>query len=97
MYSGSFGSSCSDVILTGTVLSASCLNTGGGSDNTSIDTSKSITVNRINTFINIVAKIMLLEMQMVLCIALTREIYRAGGQILLLQLPSCTYLKDTFV
>lgn len=33
---------------------------------------------------------MLLEMQMVPCIALTREIYKGGGQILLLQLSILT-------
>ncbi|KAK1248931.1 hypothetical protein MKX08_007151 [Trichoderma sp. CBMAI-0020] len=39
---GSFGSSCTNVILTGTVLSASCRNTGGASVNTSIDTNNVI-------------------------------------------------------
>lgn len=38
---------------------------------------------------------MLLEMQMVPCTVLTREIYKRGeGQILLLQLPILTQLKD---
>ncbi|PTB43806.1 hypothetical protein M441DRAFT_132031 [Trichoderma asperellum CBS 433.97] len=39
---GSFGSSCTNVILTGTVLSASCRNTAGASINTSIDTNNVI-------------------------------------------------------
>ncbi|KAL6890463.1 hypothetical protein GGI43DRAFT_415954 [Trichoderma evansii] len=39
---GLFGSSCSNVILTGTVLSASCINESGASVSTSIDTNNVI-------------------------------------------------------
>ncbi|KAL7959264.1 Cyanovirin-N [Trichoderma compactum] len=39
---GAFASSCTNVILTGTVLSASCRNQGGAGVNTSIDTNNVI-------------------------------------------------------
>ncbi|KAL6804917.1 Cyanovirin-N [Trichoderma sp. SZMC 28013] len=39
---GAWASSCTNVILTGTVLSASCRNQGGASVNTSIDTNNVI-------------------------------------------------------